>query len=365
MKVIASVDVANLINTWYVHIKKREVSQAIELRDRIVKLFDEMEEDQDVLLYFNLLDYRFRVLMEDIAGKEPSLPPSAEDKAKTDGMLRYYYFLFKGMYESAKNNYSQALMCFRVAERMLDKVEDEIEKAEFHYKLGNLYYFTKTTLLSFHHLSIAKSIYQAYEEYKIQSINCTVLLALNYIDDGRIMRAENMLKACADRLIKMNEYHLLSAVYYDLGFLKIQEDKHTEAIQYFNKSFETNDLKKNAPIMYLQCIYESARSNYKLGNVDKALEWVQKGFEFSQETNNINFSLKFSVLNTCYTAPLDGVDQVKEFINRLEVRKAYVDIEALAEDVAYVYIALKNYKVSTYFLEKAIKSSKLTGKEVL
>ncbi|MFN2746779.1 tetratricopeptide repeat protein [Bacillus sp. z60-18] len=364
MNAVASVDVANLINTWYVHIKKREVSKAIELRDRIESLFGVMEEDQDVLLYFNLLDYRFRVLMEDVAG-EPSLPPNAEDKAKTDNMLRYYYFLFKGMYESAKNNYSQALTFFRVAERQLDKVEDEIEKAEFHYKLGNLYYFTKTTLLSFHHLQMAKSIYQAYGEYKTQSINCTVLLALNYIDDGRLMRAENMLKSCADRLMKMGDNHLLAAVYYDLGFLKIQEDQHEEALEYFDLSFKTNDLKKNAPIMYMQCIYESARSTYKIGELDKAIKWVILGADFAQKTNNINFSLKFSVLNICYTVPLEGAEQVKELIGRLEKRKAYVDIEALAEDVAKVYSSLNHYKNSTYFLEKAIKSSKLTGKEVL
>lgn len=49
----------------------------------------------------------------------------------------------------------------------------------------------------------------------------------------------------------------------------------------------------------------------------------------------------------------------------LEEREAYVDIEALAEDVANVYRSLNNYKYSTCFLEKAIKSSKLTGKEVL
>ncbi|XBO86814.1 hypothetical protein AAGG52_05795 [Bacillus licheniformis] len=48
--------------------KKRDVSNAVELRDRIKGLLNVMEEDQDVLLYFNLLDYRFRVLMEDVAG---------------------------------------------------------------------------------------------------------------------------------------------------------------------------------------------------------------------------------------------------------------------------------------------------------
>lgn len=42
-----------------------------------------------------------------------------------------------------------------------------------------------------------------------------------------------------------------------------------------------------------------------------------------------------------------------------------MDIEALAVDVANVYSSLNNYKESTYFLEKAIKSSNLTGKEVI
>ncbi|MGN9866309.1 hypothetical protein [Bacillus swezeyi] len=57
--------------------------------------------------------------------------------------------------------------------------------------------------------------------------------------------------------------------------------------------------------------------------------------------------------------------QVKELIDKLEKRKAYVDIEALAEDVAKVHSSLNHYKYSAYFYEKAIKSSKLTGKKVL
>lgn len=53
-----------------------------------------------------------------------------------------------------------------------------------------------------------------------------------------------MLKSCAERLIKMGDIHLLAAVYYDLGFLKIQEDKHEEALEYFDLSFKTDDIEK-------------------------------------------------------------------------------------------------------------------------
>lgn len=89
---IASVDVANTLNKWYLHIKKREVSQAVELRDEIQDMLGEMEENQDVLLYFNILDYRFKVLMEDLVG-QPTITES--ERVKTDDMLRFYFYLLK------------------------------------------------------------------------------------------------------------------------------------------------------------------------------------------------------------------------------------------------------------------------------
>lgn len=49
----------------------------------------------------------------------------------------------------------------------------------------------------------------------------------------------------------------------------------------------------------------------------------------------------------------------------LEERKAYVDIEALAPDIASIYKKLNLYEESNYFLELALKSCTLIGKEVI
>ncbi|MBK4211708.1 tetratricopeptide repeat protein [Bacillus safensis] len=359
---ISSVDVANTLNKWYLHIKKREVSQAVELRDDIQEMLGEMEENQDVLLYFNILDYRFKVLMEDLVG-QPTITES--ERVKTDDMLRFYFYLFKGMYESAKNNYSEALVLFRVAERQLDKVHDEIEKAEFHYKIGTLYYFNKVTLLSHHHLQTAKDIYKGHEGYSIQTINCNMLLALNLIDDGRLDKAERMLLDCVDRLIEKNDKRLLALAYYDLGFLKIQDDHHIEAIEYFNKAISADDLKQSAPVSYLQCAYEFARSSYKSNQLDQAISWVAEGKSFSKEQQNTNFILKFNILEKCYTTPRESYEDIKKGLCLLEERKAYVDIEALAPDVASIYKKLNLYEESNYFLELALKSCTLIGKEVI
>ncbi|MGE6629592.1 tetratricopeptide repeat protein [Bacillus sp. NPDC077027] len=362
MESIASVDVANTLNKWYIHIKKREVSQAVELRDEIRDMLDDMEEDQDVLIYFNILDYRFKVLMEDLTGRATI---TESERVKTDDLLRFYFYLFKGMYESAQNNYSEALALFRVAERQLDKVYDEIEKAEFHYKLGTLYYFNKVTLLSHHHLTTAKDIYKGHGGYAIQTINCTMLIALNYIDDGQLLKAEQMLLDCVDKLIEKNDKRLLALAYYNLGFLKIQDDSHHEAIEFFSKAISTDNIKQSAPISYLQCIYEFARSTYKISKTDEALKWVTEGINFSKDQNNVNFSIKFKLLSDSYSTPIECLEDIKSGFKRLELRSAYVDIEALAPDIASIYKKHNLYKEANYFLELTLKSSTLTGKEVI
>lgn len=47
--------------------KKRDISGSIEMKDDIDKAIEKMEEDHDVLLYYQMLDFRLRLLLEDIS----------------------------------------------------------------------------------------------------------------------------------------------------------------------------------------------------------------------------------------------------------------------------------------------------------
>ncbi|XLG15342.1 Hypothetical protein ACI5QL_02874 [Bacillus velezensis] len=51
-------------------------------------MFDEMEEDQEVLMYYSLLEERHKMEIK-----------------KTDHMIEYYFFLFEALYESHKRNF--------------------------------------------------------------------------------------------------------------------------------------------------------------------------------------------------------------------------------------------------------------------
>lgn len=86
-----------------------------------------MEENQDVLLYYQLLEYRFKDLVEDTASLDHSLFVD-ENAIRTDDMLSYYFYFFKGMYEMRRGNQDSAFHHLKLAEDKLDLVHDDIEK---------------------------------------------------------------------------------------------------------------------------------------------------------------------------------------------------------------------------------------------
>lgn len=57
---IAYEEVAKMLNQWYVMIKRHEISQAVSIKYDIENQLPNMEENQDLSLYFNLLDYRHK-----------------------------------------------------------------------------------------------------------------------------------------------------------------------------------------------------------------------------------------------------------------------------------------------------------------
>ncbi|MGM2765682.1 aspartate phosphatase, partial [Bacillus cereus group sp. BC86] len=55
---------------------------------------------------------------------------------KLSGMLHYYNAFFHGMYEFSIKEYVQAIQYYKIAERQLALVVDDIEQAEFHFKVA-------------------------------------------------------------------------------------------------------------------------------------------------------------------------------------------------------------------------------------
>lgn len=145
---IPSAIVGNKLNQWYRLIREFEVSEAEALKLAVKEELDVMEENQDLLLYFSLLEFRHELMLsvflpEGSIEADRSLSELLEqieaNQQKLTGLLDYYYYFFRGMYEYRNREIMDAIASYQKAESMLYVVEDKIEKAEFYYKLAEIY----------------------------------------------------------------------------------------------------------------------------------------------------------------------------------------------------------------------------------
>lgn len=52
------------INEWYTHIRQFHVAEAERVKLEVEREIEDMEEDQDLLLYYSLMEFRHRVMLD-------------------------------------------------------------------------------------------------------------------------------------------------------------------------------------------------------------------------------------------------------------------------------------------------------------
>jgi response regulator aspartate phosphatase A (stage 0 sporulation protein L) len=52
------------INEWYTHIRQFHVADAERVKLEVEREIEDMEEDQDLLLYYSLMEFRHRVMLD-------------------------------------------------------------------------------------------------------------------------------------------------------------------------------------------------------------------------------------------------------------------------------------------------------------
>ncbi|MFK4415946.1 response regulator aspartate phosphatase F [Bacillus sp. RC251] len=353
--------ITQLLNEWYIEIRARRISQAHRLKEEIAKKINNIEEDQNLLLYYSLLDFRFQYIIDNLGVSASSFDKVEAFEIPTNNFLTYYYHFFKAIHTSGIGNYAIAKEHFDKAESLLELVPDEIEKAEFYYKLGAFHYDIYESLNSVKYTSKAKEIFEQHENYERNVGFCENLLGTACTKLKEWALSEEHLIKAMDIFQKLNEEKYILMVRHNLGYMYSSQNLSSLAIRYLSEVIYHNPKHHKA-------IFLKAREHYKLNEPDTAKDLVDKGYSICLELGNTEYIHLFSILN-CLISNVSGEDLEKtvlEGISYFESESLYEYVEDSQEYLAVKFYEERNHiKSSEYFYLATKTRQKIKERESL
>ncbi|MGG1339190.1 tetratricopeptide repeat protein [Bacillus thuringiensis] len=337
--------IMGLLNDWYVEIRARRISNAHRLKEEIDVKIQNIEEDQNLLLYYSLLDFRHQYVIDNLGISTNSFDKVESFEIPPNNTLTYYYHFFKAIHASGTGSYKVAKEHFDQAEDLLEIISDKVEKAEFYYKLGAFHFDICDSLVSFQYTTRAKEMFLVLDDYERNVGFCENLLGLACINLKEWALAEEHFAAAMDKFQKIGEEKFIIMVRHNLGWMYSKQNLSSLAIRYLSEVIE------KSPNHY-KAIYAKAMEHYKLNEQDVTERLVENGLNISKKLNQEEFIHRFLILRemnnssptqTLETVVLAGIDYFKR-------EGLYEDVQELYETLGAKFYDEKNhFAASKYF----------------
>lgn len=323
-------DVKGKLDEWLNALIRLDKAQIERIRN---ELEEDMQSVQDfeIINYYKLLNIRYLLMKRE-------LPAIAEELEKLKKAYKKFSPFQKLLY-----TYSKGLLCclqYKWKKGLEDLLETEIMAKELGYHETGIYYNIALTYshleiqhLTLHFANIALEAFRS--EYKFRNvINCQILIALSYAEQGQYEEAltmyENILReaeAFADKDV------LMSITLSNMGNIYYKKKKYQQAKEHYLESLQ---LQKQVDLNYIDTVYEMALSCIKLEQFEEAKEWINKGVTAAKREERFNTKL-YLILMLQYKY-FGEVKEYKEFLeleaipfyksagNKIELKKVYIEL---------------------------------------
>ncbi|MCY9379414.1 tetratricopeptide repeat protein [Bacillus inaquosorum] len=354
--VLPSSHVGVKINEWYKMIRQFSISDAEILKEEVTQKIERMEEDQDLLIYFQLMCFRHQLMLDYLEpknkyGDRPTIKELLEKieapQKKLTGLLKYYSLFFRGMYEFDQKEYVEAINYYRKAEKELGYVTDEIEKAEFHFKVAEAYYIMKQTHVSMHHILQALAVYDTHTLYQIRKIQSLFVIAGNYDDFKCYDKAIPHLKNALQIADKIYNKRMMIIANLNIGLSYDRAGNYIEAALYFKEALRLIGEKESD--LFTKVYFGLCCALFKSGHIMDGVPVLEKGIEYLDKNPNELYRQLFDFLDALY---VQGIYETKilEVLEYLDSKKLYAYIEECVKCVAVEYEKANDHlKASRYF----------------
>ncbi|MDQ0177163.1 response regulator aspartate phosphatase [Bacillus chungangensis] len=353
VSVVSKEEITKLLNDWYSEIRSHHVAKAKELKIEIDQKIHRIEEDQDILIYYSLLDFRFQMLTGNFQ-HDLSLNENLSISEQTETFLQYYYHLFKFIYYTEISHYSKAKKHCEYAGRLLEDIPDKAEKAEFNHRATLFYYYIGDYSRSISHAIEAKRFFAEKSGYEIKLAASLNVIGMSYIELLQFELAEKHLISSLNMLKEKQEKSLIKKVKYNLGLLYSQKGLSELAIKYLSDCKQEIEYKR---------FFLLAREHYKLENKKEAQAYIEKGLVDC----NLEYKHHFTILKTMIDQ--SSIEQLEHVIDKaiqyFKKVNLWIYVEDYAEDLAIRLFDQNHHKKSNEYFRVSCEARNILKKGVL
>lgn len=342
----------SLLNDWYQSMLSQQVLKATNLKkeidEKIIKLSTESNQDyqdQNLLLYYSLLEFRYTVLTDSFSIQQNSFDAISDYDMPTDQFLCFYYHFFKAIHATCITNFAEAEEHYKQAEQILINIPDEIEHAEFYYRIATFYHHTYNMLASIEYTNKSKTIFLKHKGYEVKIAFCNNLLGGCCINLKQYKQAEKYLNSAIDLLKKYKQEDSLLYVRSTMGWLYSDQSRSNLAICHLSKVTDKMP-------MHFKAIFLQAKEHYKLREQSAASKLIDKGLKICREINNEEYIYHFYILKSLNdNIPLDELEKfIEKGIVYFEEVELWDYVMEYAELFAITCRKLEHHnKASEYF----------------
>lgn len=341
----ANESVTKLLNDWYREIRSRHITNCHKLKTEIDSKIDNIDEDQNLLLYYSLLDFRHQYLIDSLSIGKDSFNTVEAFPTPTDDFLSYYYHFFKAIHATITGDYNLAQEQYDIAENKLQTIPDPLEHAEFYFKLSTFSCHNQQYVQALRQSSMAQVIFSKHEGYELNIGYCKNLSGLSCIHLKEYPLAEEYLIAAMDIFKKYNDEHAMLYVRHNLGFMYASQNLSELAIK------QLSELNKEHPNNY-KALFIEAREHFKMKNTAQANTLIDKSLEICKELQQEEFYHRLTILKALNNdLPAEKLEEaINEGINYFEKEQLYENIDTYYDALATKFYDEENdCKASKYF----------------
>ncbi|CAI6250194.1 Rap phosphatase [Bacillus subtilis] len=365
------------INHWYVVIKQGRVEKAKEMKQKVEKEFDMMEKNEKVAVYLQLLKLRHEIMLsylepdsvKNIDGVYADLKKTRENMAPESltNTIEFYYHFLPGMYLFRTRDLVIALTYYREAEKYLDLLDKNAntDKAEFYFKMPEVYYYMKETHFSMNYAQRAYSIFKEQKDaqgnltYGKEMVQCQFVIFGNWLDKMCYEDALETAEKALNDAIKIGEQHLIGSAHFNVGLCYNNLEELDNAEKHFQIAYEIHKNRKH--IYESKAIFNLAYVKAKKNDLKAALELYQEGQKVAARHNNQEVTEKLKLVKGLYLS--FDLQTLREVFKFFKEKNLYDDMEeyAVAVAVADFLTNKEDRHDAVDFYQMAIEANKFKG----